>query len=72
MHLADSKCDLCGQQLYDASRSVAVMFLCRHIVHQDCVDLMDAEDLPLPTDATLTETGLRITSMEDYIAERIN
>lgn len=48
------------------------MFLCRHIVHQDCVDLMDAEDLPLPTDATLTETGLRITSMEDYIAERIN
>jgi hypothetical protein len=69
--VADSTCDLCGLQLYDGSRTVGMMFLCRHIVHQRCVDLVNADDLPVLSDAALTTSGLRTASVEDYIAERL-
>ena len=69
---AESKCDLCGLDLYDGSKVVAILFLCRHVVHQHCVDLIDADDLPPPPDSTLSETGLRTMSMEEYITERID
>jgi hypothetical protein len=47
------------------------MFLCRHVVHLQCVDAIEGEGLPEPPDTALAMAGLTGASMEDDIGERI-
>ena len=37
-------CPICGQALYQGSQSVALLFLCRHVVHSHCAS--GGEGLP--------------------------
>lgn len=54
---AKTPCPICNKPIGQMPHSLSLLFLCRHVVHADCVDHDDAE-LPHQPDPTLVGMGI--------------
>jgi len=69
MYVADSKCPICTRLLQQTPQSLILLFLCRHVVHADCVD--GGDRIPLQPDPVLRGIGVGTLDVVRAISGKI-